>query len=253
MLFTKGLEVYYEKIKALLGVSIKVPKGKLYAILGSNGAGKSTFLKAIMGLEFCSYGVVEFEGRRIENIHPSKIVKLGMTLIPEGRHIFPELTVDENLRVGAFLRSNAKEIKRDIELVFSLFPHLKGKRKTEGRFLSGGEQQMVAVGRALLTKPKLLLMDEPSMGLSPLLVKEVFNIIERINKEEKMTILLVEQNLKLALNIAEYAYVMQNGRVERYGTSESLLNDAEVKGAYLGEGKYIDKKQIWEGKIRIKK
>jgi len=248
----EGVETYYGRVKVLHGISFEVPEGSIVAILGSNGAGKSTILKVIAGLIVCDYGYIEFMGKRIQNMDPSKIVKMGISLVPEGRHTFDDLTVEENLKAGAVSCRERNRIKRNIENVYDLFPRLRELRKQKAKYLSGGERQMVAIGRALMAEPKLLLLDEPSLGLSPKLVKEMFNKIKMINSQG-VTVLMVEQNVVLALGIAQVGYVIQNGRIERYGTSAQLLADEEVRSAYLGEGKYIDRRELWEGRIRVKK
>ncbi|MBW1972281.1 MAG: ABC transporter ATP-binding protein [Deltaproteobacteria bacterium] len=252
MLKLEGVETYYGRIKVLQGISIEVPEGSIVAILGSNGAGKSTILKVISGFIICDYGYIEFMGKRIENLDPHKIVKMGISQVPEGRHTFDDLTVEENLKAGAAILRDKSKIKKKIEEVYDLFPRLSQLRKQKAKYLSGGERQMVAIGRALMAEPKVLLLDEPSLGLSPKLVKEIFKRIKMIN-EQGITIVMVEQNVVLALGLAQMGYVIQNGRVERYGTSKELLADEEVRSAYLGEGKYIDRKELWEGRIRVKK
>jgi branched-chain amino acid transport system ATP-binding protein len=252
MLKLEGIETYYGRVKVLQGISIQVAGGDIVAILGSNGAGKSTILKAISGFIICDYGYIEFIGKRIENMDTHKIVRMGISQVPEGRHTFDDLTVYENLKTGAASLKDKHNIKEKIENVYDLFPRLDHLRRRKAKYLSGGERQMVAIGRALMADPKLLLLDEPSLGLSPLLVKELFEKIKEINKQG-ITIVMVEQNVMLALGIAQMGYVIQNGRVERYGTSEKLLADDEIKSAYLGEGKYVDRKELWEGRIRVKK
>lgn len=251
MLKIEGIETYYGRVKVLQGISIEVAKGSIVAILGSNGAGKSTILKAISGFIICDYGYIEFMGKRIENMDTQKIVKMGLSQVPEGRHTFDDLTVEENLKAGVAALKDKGNMKEKIHNVYDLFPRLRG-LKQKAKYLSGGERQMVAIGRALMAEPKLLLLDEPSLGLSPLLVKEVFATIKKVN-DLGVTVLMVEQNLKLALGIAQMGYVIQNGRVERYGTSEKLLGDDEIRAAYLGEGKYVDRKELWEGRIRVKR
>jgi len=252
MLKLEGVETYYGRVKVLQGISINVPEGDIVAVLGSNGAGKSTILKAVSGFIICDYGYIEFMGKRIENMDTHKIVRMGISQVPEGRHTFDDLTVDENLKTGAAPLKHKHNIKKKIEDIYDLFPKLSHLRRQKAKYLSGGERQMVAIGRALMADPKLLLLDEPSLGLSPLLVKEVFDKIKTINSQG-ITIVMVEQNVLLALGIAQMGYVIQNGRVERYGTSENLLADDEIRSAYLGEGKYIDRKELWEGRIRVKK
>jgi len=229
--------VYNDVILVLRGLSLRVPKGRIVALLGANGAGKSTTLKAISGLlkteeGEVTRGEVAFDGQRIDGIDPHLIVRRGIFQVMEGRRIVADMTCLENLRLGAFTRSDG-EVKRDIDMVYSFFPRLKERTGLAG-YLSGGEQQMLAIGRALMAKPKLILMDEPSMGLSPLLVKEVFGIIRRLNEELGITILLVEQNARMALSVASYGYVMEGGKVVLDGTAEALSTNEDVKEFYLG-------------------
>jgi branched-chain amino acid transport system ATP-binding protein len=229
--------VYNDVILVLRGLSLRVPKGRIVALLGANGAGKSTTLKAISGLLKTEEGEVTrgevlFDGQRINGIDPHLIVRRGIFQVMEGRRIVADMTCLENLRLGAFTRSD-NEVKRDIDMVYSFFPRLKERTGLAG-YLSGGEQQMLAIGRALMARPKLILMDEPSMGLSPLLVKEVFGIIRRLNEELGITILLVEQNARMALSVASYGYVMEGGKVVLDGTAEALSTNEDVKEFYLG-------------------
>jgi len=229
--------VYSDVILVLRGLSLRVPKGKIVALLGANGAGKSTTLKAISGLlkteeGEVTRGEVRFDGERINGIDPHLIVRRGIFQVMEGRRIVADMTCLENLRLGAFTRSD-NEVKRDIDMAYSFFPRLKERTGLAG-YLSGGEQQMLAIGRALMARPKLILMDEPSMGLSPLLVKEVFGIIRRLNEELGITILLVEQNARMALSVASYGYVMEGGKVVLDGTAEALSTNEDVKEFYLG-------------------
>ncbi|GAA0584523.1 ABC transporter ATP-binding protein [Craurococcus roseus] len=229
--------VYNDVILVLRGLSLRVPKGKIVALLGANGAGKSTTLKAISGLlkteeGEVTRGEVVFDGQRIDGTDPHLIVRRGIFQVMEGRRIVADMTCLENLRLGAFTRSDG-DVKRDIDMVYSFFPRLKERTGLAG-YLSGGEQQMLAIGRALMARPKLILMDEPSMGLSPLLVKEVFGIIRRLNEELGITILLVEQNARMALSVASYGYVMEGGKVVLDGTAESLSTNEDVKEFYLG-------------------
>ncbi|RLB15207.1 MAG: ABC transporter ATP-binding protein [Deltaproteobacteria bacterium] len=229
---------YHEVILVLKGVSIEVPKGGIVALLGANGAGKSTTLKAISGLLKTEDGEVtdggiQFEGKYIHHERAANIARMGIVQVIEGRRVFEHLTVEENLKVGAHLRKSGS-VKQGLELVYHYFPRLREKRNEVAGFVSGGEQQMTVVGRALMTEPKLMLLDEPSMGLAPKLIGEIFNIITRLNKEEKISILLVEQNAKLALNVAPYAYVMENGRIVMDDTSEKLSQNEDIKDFYLG-------------------
>jgi len=230
--------VYNEVILVLKGLSLKVPKGKIIAVLGSNGAGKSTTLKAISGLLKSEDGEVTdgkiiYEGENINNSDPEDIVLKGIFQVMEGRRVFKELTVDENLIAGAYTRKDTENIKKDKEYIYELFPALKRRMNMRAGYLSGGEQQMLAIGRALMAKPRLLLLDEPSLGLAPLLVREIFEKIQQINKEGT-TILLVEQNANLALQIADYGYIMENGKVVLDGPAEVLRNNDDVKEFYLG-------------------
>ncbi len=230
---------YHEIILVLKGVSIEVPKGGIVALLGANGAGKSTTLKAISGLlkhedGEVTDGSIEFMGESIDRLKAEKIAKMGIVQVIEGRRVFEHLTVEQNLKVGAHLRGGGKSVKEGLEVVYHYFPRLREKRNEVAGFVSGGEQQMTVVGRALMTNPKLILLDEPSMGLAPLLIHEIFNIITRLNREENISILLVEQNVKLALNVAPYAYVMENGRIVMDDTSEKLRENPDIKDFYLG-------------------
>jgi branched-chain amino acid transport system ATP-binding protein len=229
--------VYNDVILVLRGLSLRVPKGQIVALLGANGAGKSTTLKAISGLlkteeGEVTRGSIHFDGARIDGTDPHLIVRRGIFQVMEGRRIIADMTCLENLRLGAFTRSDG-EVKQDIDMVYSFFPRLKERTGLAG-YLSGGEQQMLAIGRALMARPKLILMDEPSMGLSPLLVKEVFGIIRRLNEELGITILLVEQNARMALSVASYGYVMEGGKVVLDGTAEALSTNEDVKEFYLG-------------------
>ena len=252
MLSIKGIETYYGRMKVLQGISIDVAKGEIVAILGSNGAGKSTILKAVSGFIIVDYGHIEFQGQRIENRDSHKIVKMGISHVPEGRHTFDDLTVAENLKAGAVKAKGKSSINRNLDRVYDFFPLLSERSNQIAKYMSGGERQMIAIGRALMADPKILLLDEPSLGLSPLLVKEIFSMIKQINNHG-VTIVMVEQNVALALGLADKGYVIQNGRVERCGTAAALLGDEEIRNAYLGEGKYVDRKELWEGRIRVKK
>jgi branched-chain amino acid transport system ATP-binding protein len=239
--------VYSDVILVLRGLSLAVPKGQIVALLGANGAGKSTTLKAISGLLKSEEGEVtrgdiRFAGERINGVEAHQIVRKGIFQVMEGRRIIADMTCLENLRLGAFTRSDTAAVKRDIEMVYGYFPRLKERTGLAG-YLSGGEQQMLAIGRALMARPKLILMDEPSMGLSPLLVKEVFGIIRRLNEELGITILLVEQNARMALSVASFGYVMEQGKVVLDGTAEALANNEDVKEFYLG-GHGADRKSF---------
>lgn len=234
MLELNAIETFYGNIRALKGVSLKVGEGEIITLIGANGAGKSTTLMSICGVSQIRSGEITFLGKKIHDLTPDTIVAQGISQVPEGRRIFPGLTVQENLDMGAFLRKDHAGIKRDMEHLLELFPVLAKRRHQMGGTLSGGEQQMLAISRALMARPRLLLLDEPSLGLAPLYVKLIFQIIERINREDAVTILLVEQNANMALKLAHRGYVMENGRITLAGTGESLLHDENVKKAYLG-------------------
>ncbi len=233
MLEIKNLNVHYGVIHALKGISLTVNEGEIVTLIGANGAGKTTTLRTISGLIKPSSGQVLLDGKDITNVPASDKVELGISQVPEGRRIFPEMTVFENLELGAFLRKDKAEIKKDIEQVYELFPILKDRKKQTAGTLSGGEQQMLAMGRALMSRPRILLLDEPSMGLAPLLVREIFNIITDINKSGT-TILLVEQNASMALSIADRAYVLENGSIVMSGSGKELAKSSEIQKAYLG-------------------
>lgn len=235
LLEIKNLVVKYGGIEAVRGISLDVPKGKIVTLIGSNGAGKSSTLRSIVGLVKPAAGSITFKGEDLLKLPTETIVTKGITLVPEGRRVFVNLTVAENLRMGAYMRKD--DISKDLERVYGLFPRLKERSWQPAGTLSGGEQQMLATGRALMGNPKMLLLDEPSMGLSPLLVKEIFRIIETINKKNGVTILLVEQNAKMALNIADRAYVLETGSITMEGKASDLANDPAVKNAYLGGAK----------------
>ncbi|MFW6148614.1 MAG: ABC transporter ATP-binding protein [Atribacterota bacterium] len=233
MLKIRDLNVFFGGIHALKGITFDVPKGKVITLIGANGAGKSTTLRTICGLIRPKIGEIRLNDQIINNVKTDKVVKKGIALIPEGRKIFPNLTVQENLELGAFARTDKEEIEKDYEWIYELFPRVKERLWQKGGTLSGGEQQMLAISRGLMSRPKLLMMDEPSLGLAPLLVKEIFEIIERIH-QEGMTVLLVEQNAFAALKISDYAYVLETGNVVLQGAGEELLQDKRVKEAYLG-------------------
>jgi len=234
MLELRNVETFYGNIMALKGISLSVSEGEIITLIGANGAGKSTTLMTICGLVPARRGDILFMGRPIGRMEPHEIVALGISQVPEGRRIFPLLTVTENLDMGAFLRKDNADIARDMEYIFSLFPILKERRHQQGGTLSGGEQQMLAISRALMARPRLLLLDEPSLGLAPIIVQQIFQMIGKINKESRTTILLVEQNANMALKIAHRGYVMENGRITLEGVAASLLDDEDVKRAYLG-------------------
>lgn len=233
MLEVKDLHVHYGVIEALKGVSLQVEQGQIVSLIGANGAGKTSLMHAISGIVKKSGGDVVFLDGSIYKTNPRKIVEQGLIQVPEGRHVFPGLSVYENLMMGAYLRKDKKGIQEDMEKVFSRFPVLKERLNQDASTLSGGEQQMLAMGRALMARPKLLLLDEPSMGLAPILVKEIFSIIQEINATGT-TVLLVEQNAKMALSIADYAYVLETGRISLQGTGRELADSPEIQKAYLG-------------------
>lgn len=234
MLTLENVITHYGNIQALKGVSVEIKKGEIATIIGANGAGKTTTLKAICGLINLTSGHINFEGKNISNKSTSDIVQSGIALVPEGRRVFPRMTILENLYLGAYLNKDKQAVKRDMEKVFELFPILKDRLKQLSGTLSGGEQQMLAMGRALMARPKLLLLDEPSMGLAPKIVENIFDIIQEINREGT-TILLVEQNAQMALSIAHKGFVMETGKIVLEDTTANLLNNEEVKKAYLGE------------------
>jgi branched-chain amino acid transport system ATP-binding protein len=234
MLELRNVCSYYGNIQALKDVSIDVAEGEVITLIGANGAGKTTTLMSISGIVQPRAGEIRFMGKPIHAQSPDRIVSLGISQVPEGRRIFPFLTVQENLDMGAFLRKDREGIKNDRDYVFELFPILAKRRNQAGGTLSGGEQQMLAISRALMAKPKLLLMDEPSLGLAPLIVRQIFKIIAKINAEHNTTIFLVEQNANLALKVADRGYVMENGRITLVDSSKNLLVNEEVKRAYLG-------------------
>ena len=234
MLSLVDIRTYYGNIQALKGVSLEVKEGEIITLIGANGAGKTTTLMSISGIVPPRTGDVHFMGTPITRVNPNKIVSMGISQVPEGRRIFPYLTVLENLDMGAFLRNDKDGVKSDLDYVFGLFPILAERRNQAGGTLSGGEQQMLAISRALMARPRLLLLDEPSLGLAPLIVKQIFEIIKKINKESNTTIFLVEQNANLALKVAHRGYVMENGRITLSDAADSLLVNEEVKKAYLG-------------------
>ncbi|MQL53815.1 ATP-binding cassette domain-containing protein [Desulfofundulus thermobenzoicus] len=234
MLEVKNLEVYYGAIRALQGISFDVREGEIVTLIGANGAGKSTTMRTISGLLVPRNGEIIFRGQKINRIPAHKIVRMGISHVPEGRLIFPNLTVMENLLMGAYTRNNRAEIEENLEEVLSRFPRLRERAKQMAGTLSGGEQQMLAMGRGLMSKPTLLILDEPSMGLSPLLVEEIFEIIKSIN-QQGTTVLLVEQNAFMALQIAHRAYVLETGRIVLHGTAKELQANPQIRSAYLGE------------------
>jgi len=254
MLTLSNVEVMYlNAILVLKGMSLEVPDGNIIALLGSNGAGKTTSLKAISGLLHTEEGEVtdgsiEFDSKRIDKMDPEDIVGLGVVQVMEGRRLFEHLTAEENLRIGAYLRHDGSNIRKDIELVYHYFPKLKLLRNKTSGYLSGGEQQMLVVGRAMMAHPKLMLLDEPSLGLAPLLVQEIYEIVQRFNAEEKTSILLVEQNAWAALSIAEYGYVMENGKVVLDGPADKLRENEDVREFYMGLSQVGERKSYREVK-----
>ncbi|MDW8068370.1 MAG: ABC transporter ATP-binding protein [Anaerolineae bacterium] len=234
LLSVENLHVSYGAIRALHGISFYVEKGEIVTLIGANGAGKSTTLRAISGLLLADQGRILYDGADITNMSADQIVRMGIVQVPEGRKIFAPLTVRENLEMGAFTRRNRREIEESMEFVFNLFPRLRERAEQMGGTLSGGEQQMLAVARALMAKPRLLLMDEPSMGLAPILVEEIFEVIQRLNREEGVTILLVEQNAHMALSVAHRGYVLETGVIQMEGTAAELRDNPRVREAYLG-------------------
>jgi branched-chain amino acid transport system ATP-binding protein len=248
ILKVSNIETYYGPIMAIRGVSFDVPKGGIVTILGANGAGKSTVLKTVSGVMDPQKGNIVFEGREIQRQDPDRVMRLGISHVPEGREVFPFLSVRENLRMGAYTRRDTDEVAKDLEAVFGYFPVLKERADQRAGSLSGGEQQMLAISRALMARPRLMLLDEPSLGLSPKLVKDIFDIVVRINRERGVTILLVEQNANMALQTADYGYVLEVGRIVMADTCARLLEKEDIKEFYLGI-----KEQGARGKRRWKK
>ncbi|OUL99661.1 ABC transporter ATP-binding protein [Variovorax sp. JS1663] len=235
MLELRSVSASYGAIQALQNVSLKVERGAIVALLGSNGAGKSTTLNAISHLIEPSAGEIHFDGQPIGRLPSDDIVRRGLVQVPEGRQVFKDMSVRENLELGAFLRkSSRREVGEDFERVYAMFPRLKERAEQRASTLSGGEQQMLAIGRALMGRPRMILLDEPSMGLSPILVEQIFEIILRLNREQGLTILVVEQDVRLALRVSSYAYILENGEMNLQGPSKQLLNDPAVRRAYLG-------------------
>ncbi len=234
MLELMDIQTFYGNIQALKGVSMEIAEGEIVTLIGANGAGKTTTLMSICGAVPPRSGAIKFEGQAIDHLSPNEIVALGISQVPEGRRIFPYLSVAENLDMGAFLRSDRDGVKEDMNYIFELFPILAERRHQAGGTLSGGEQQMLAISRALMARPRMLLLDEPSLGLAPLVVKRIFEIIRQINTEQKTTIFLVEQNANLALKVAHRGYVMENGRIIMSDQAQNLLTNEDVRKAYLG-------------------
>lgn len=233
LLTVENLEVYYGAIQALKGISFIVEEGEIVSLIGANGAGKTTTLRAISGL-IANQGQISFAGTNLSSVPTHKRVSLGIAQSPEGRGVFPQMTVQENLEMGAYSRKDKHQVKSDFDMCFDLFPRLKERLGQMAGTLSGGEQQMLAISRALLCRPKLLLLDEPSLGLAPLIVAQIFEIIKKLNKEEGMTVLLVEQNARMALKISNRAYVLETGRIVMQDSAQNLLNNDEVRKSYLG-------------------
>ncbi|NLV58912.1 MAG: ABC transporter ATP-binding protein [Clostridiales bacterium] len=236
MLEIRNLKVSYGGIRALKGVSLSVPKGQIITLIGANGAGKSTMLRTISGLQKADEGTILYGEENLLGLPPKEIVKRGIVMVPEGRRVFPDMTVRENLRIGAFLRTDKEAIAQDRQYVYSLFPRLEERAWQPAGTLSGGEQQMLAVGRALMSRPKVLIMDEPSLGLAPLVVRDIFGIIRKLNADG-ITVLLIEQNANAALRIADYGYVLETGTIHMEGTGKELLDNSAVREAYLGKSK----------------
>ena len=234
LLTVSNLETYYGPIMAIRGVSFAVPRGSIVTVLGANGAGKTTILKTVSGVMDPQKGTVTLEGRQIQGMDPDRVTRLGVSHVPEGREVFPFLTVQENLRMGAYTRHDADEVARDLEAVYDYFPVLGARGAQRAGQLSGGEQQMLSISRALMARPKMMLLDEPSLGLSPKLVKEIFDIIRRINRERGVTVLLVEQNANMALHVSDYGYVLEVGRIVMEDTCARLLEKDDIKEFYLG-------------------
>ena len=234
ILSMKNIETYYGTILAIKGISLEVPAGKIVTILGANGAGKTTILKTISGAMDPRKGKVIFHGRQIQKQDPDRIARQGIAHVPEGREVFPLLSVHENLMMGAYTRKDRKQVYRDLEIVYGYFPVLKERLAQKAGLLSGGQQQMLVVGRALMARPSLILLDEPSLGLSPLFVQDIFNIIGRLNREQNITMLLVEQNANMALQNSHYGYVLETGRIVMEDTSEKLMASDDIKEFYMG-------------------
>ena len=246
MLKVKNINTFYGKLHALKNISLHVSAAEIVALIGANGAGKTTILNTISAVISPASGEIHFDGAVINNVSPDNIVRLGISQVPEGRQIFKPLSVDDNLELGAYLRFRAgekrKEIMKDKETIYALFPQLQERQKQLAGILSGGEQQMLAIGRALMAKPKLLLLDEPAMGLAPILVQEIFRVIEELRRQQGTSVLLVEQNARVALKVADRGYVLETGKVILEETASELLANKDVQRAYLGK----DKKEIWE-------
>ena len=237
-----NLESFYGPIMAIRGVSLKVHKGQIVTVLGANGAGKTTLLKTISGIMDPEKGSISLDGEFIQGFEPDNVVGKGVTHVPEGREMFPLLSVEDNLMMGAYTRSDTAGIAQDLEIVYEYFPILRDRRRQDAGTLSGGQQQMVAIGRGLMARPKIMLLDEPSLGLSPLLVKEIFVIVKRLNVEQSMTMILVEQNAKVALDLAHYGYVMELGRIVMDGEAKKLAASRDIQEFYLGQSTEISQR-----------
>ena len=230
----QGIDVYYDKVRALSNVSLHLNRGEVIALIGANGAGKTTTLRAMTGLTRIARGEIRFDGKRIDGLRPDEIVALGVSMVPEGRHVYRFMTVRDNLLMGAFLRNDKQGIKDDLERIFARFPRLKERIRQQAGTLSGGEQQMVAIGRALMARPRLLLMDEPSLGLAPQLIREIARSIRSINRDDGVSVVLVEQNSRMALKVSQRAYALATGQVALEGPSADLIENEDVRRLYLG-------------------
>jgi branched-chain amino acid transport system ATP-binding protein len=230
----KNISVRYDKVMALRGVSIQLAEGQVISLIGSNGAGKTTTLRAITGLKRPSQGEVWFEGERIDQLPAAKIVARGIAMVPEGRHVYPFMSVKDNLLMGAYLRSDKAGIRADLDKIFTRFPRVKERMNQQAGTLSGGEQEMVVVGRALMARPRLLLLDEPSLGLAPMVVRDIARLVTEVNQEEKVSVILVEQNSRMALKVSQYAYVLETGKIGLEGPSVDLMHNDHIKKLYLG-------------------
>lgn len=230
----RNISVHYDKVQALDNVSLNLEKGEIIALIGANGAGKTSTLRAITGLAKPSGGEIWFNGKRIDKLDPATIVGLGISMVPEGRHVYPYMSVKDNLLMGAYLRKDNKGIKQDLEKTFARFPRVKERLRQQAGSLSGGEQQMVVIGRALMARPELLLLDEPSLGLAPIVVRDIARAIVEINREEGISVILIEQNSRMALKISNRAYALETGRIALTGKSADLLNDDHIRKLYLG-------------------
>ncbi len=247
LLSIKNIETFYGAVMAIRGASLDVREGQIVTILGANGAGKTTLMKTISGVMDPEKGKIFFDGEEIQGDEPDRIVRRGIAHVPEGREIFPFLTVEENLRMGAYVRKDSENLGADLEMVYDYFPILKERRSQQSAFLSGGQQQMLAIGRGLMAKPRLMLLDEPSLGLSPILVQEIFGIIRRLNTEQGVTILLVEQNANVALKTADFGYVLEIGRIVMSDSAERLLESEDIQEFYLGvQGEQMRDQKRWK-------